>query len=41
MTHPQELLRAYNQVAAEHNRRGEAWELWSEELLTAVEPPSD
>lgn len=38
MMQPEELLRAYNQVAAERNRRGEQWERWSEELVGALEP---
>jgi hypothetical protein len=38
MLEPEELLRAYNQVAAERNRHGEKWERWSEELLGALEP---
>src|SRR5688572_22083174 len=38
MVQPEELLRAYNQLAAERNRKGETWALWSEELLAALEP---
>ena len=37
MAQPEELLRAYNQVAAERNRRGEDWARWSDELLHLIE----
>lgn len=38
MAQPHELLRAYNQVAAERNRSGEDWAMWSNELLERIDP---